>query len=234
MRGGRRILIYGLIENGHIPTAIDGGIDCNLITKEWLESVIKSRISPIIERLVVKQIPLSGAASMVAYAVEVGQATSRAPHQAYDRRYYKRFNFESAPMEDYEVRDSMRRGIEHGRKYAAAWDLNVEMRGLIAAISDRCEASETGWHPRDRLKIVVPTALRTAGQSIMTLDKPMRSQLAEVITILDKYNLYLDTVDPGQRELARITVPLKASLSSAQKINNSISEALQLIVDEAP
>jgi hypothetical protein len=228
------ILIYGMVEKDHIPTNLDSGVDCNLITKEWFESVIKSRIAPVIEQLAIKPIPLSVATGMVAYAVEVGQATSRAPHQAYDHRYYKRYNFESAPMEDYEVRDAMRRSIEHGRKYAAAWDLNVEMQGLIEAITDRCKISETEWLPRDRIKIVVPRSIRTAGQSIMTLDKPMRGQLAEVIRILDKYNLYLDTVDPGQRENARITIPLKAELRSAQTMNKSISEALRLIVEQAP
>jgi hypothetical protein len=32
-----------------------------------------------------------------------------APHQAPDRKYYKRQNFQSVPMEDYEIRDVLRR-----------------------------------------------------------------------------------------------------------------------------
>jgi hypothetical protein len=41
--------------------------------------------------------------------VTLPQAMTRAPHQASDNRYYKRFNFESVPMEDYEVKDVLRR-----------------------------------------------------------------------------------------------------------------------------
>src|SRR3989442_7947324 len=37
------------------------------------------------------------------------QATTNAPHQAPDNKYYYRQNFQSVPMEDYQVRDTMRR-----------------------------------------------------------------------------------------------------------------------------
>ena len=64
----------------------------------------------------IRQVPLSGKdPNAVAYVLEIGQATLGAPHQAFDHRYYKRFNFESTPMEDYEVRGLMRRSIECGQ-----------------------------------------------------------------------------------------------------------------------
>ena len=44
----------------------------------------------------------------VLYVVSVPQS-NRAPHMASDNRFYKRFNFESVPMEEYEVRDVARR-----------------------------------------------------------------------------------------------------------------------------
>jgi predicted HTH transcriptional regulator len=37
-------LFTGILENKHVPTKIDVGVDRNLITKEWLESVIRARI----------------------------------------------------------------------------------------------------------------------------------------------------------------------------------------------
>jgi hypothetical protein len=43
----------------------------------------------------------------VAYVVEIPQSTTA--HQATDHRYYKRFNFLSQAMEDYEIRDIMNR-----------------------------------------------------------------------------------------------------------------------------
>jgi len=39
--------------------------------------------------------------------IDVPQSSTA--HQASDKRYYKRFNFESVPMEDYEIRDVMQR-----------------------------------------------------------------------------------------------------------------------------
>lgn len=42
------------------------------------------------------------------YVVSIPQSL-RAPHMAKDNKYYKRFNFQSVPMEDYEVRDVARR-----------------------------------------------------------------------------------------------------------------------------
>ena len=54
----------------------------------------------------------------VAYVVSIPQSI-RAPHQASDKKFYKRFNFESVPMEEYEIRDLARRssapaaGVRH-------------------------------------------------------------------------------------------------------------------------
>ena len=144
------ILLYGMLEDKHVPTAIDVGVDRNQITKEWLESVIKSRIHPAVDDFVIKQIELSGKGSdKFAYAIEIGAATSRAPHQAYDHRYYKRFNFESTPMEDYEIRDLMRRSIEHGRKYGVAWNLLVELRRIDSAMRERVQIQGGDYLPRN-------------------------------------------------------------------------------------
>src|SRR5262249_24568980 len=62
-----------------------------------------------IDGIRINQIDLSGAKSgRVVYVVSIPQSLD-APHMASDKRYYKRFNFESVPMEDYEVRDVARR-----------------------------------------------------------------------------------------------------------------------------
>ncbi len=45
----------------------------------------------------------------MAYVITIPQATTNAPHQAPDNKYYYRQNFQSVPMEDYQVRDTMRR-----------------------------------------------------------------------------------------------------------------------------
>ena len=130
--------------------------------------------------LVIKQIDLPNkGADKVAYVVQIAPATSRAPHQANDHRYYKRFNFESTPMEDYEVRDLMRRSLEFGKKYGAAWDLNLEIQRLFAAINERGHMDSGDYMPRDRLVIRVSNALRSAGNVIVLLEKPVREKVAK-------------------------------------------------------
>ena len=40
-------------------------------------------------------------------------------------------------MEDYEVRDLMRRSLDYGRKYGAAWDLHIEINRLMGRASSK-------------------------------------------------------------------------------------------------
>ena len=228
-------LVYGMLENKHVPTAIDTGVDRNVITKEWLESVIKSVIQPAVDGLAIKQIDLANkGANLVAYVVQIEQGTSRAPHQANDYRYYKRFNFESAPMEDYEVRDLMRRGIEYGRKYGAAWNLSVEVERLVAAIHERGGMEVGSYMPRDRLIIRVSQDLRSAGHVIVLLDKRIRQDIATLINGVDAFNSEIELVDPGQRDEARLNERLKGSLSEMFVLGGSINRRLRAIFDHEP
>lgn len=103
------MIIYGISEfaedeKKHLPEKVDP-VNRQAYTKEWLEQIINSRISPRIDCIVIHPIELDE--SGVVYIVEVPQ--SNTAHQAYDKRYYKRFNFQSSPMEDYEIRDIMNR-----------------------------------------------------------------------------------------------------------------------------
>jgi Putative DNA-binding domain len=97
-------IIYGIEEKNQKPTKIDQGSD---ITREWIEQVIDSNVRPRIEGLVIMPIPVGNGRH--AYVLTIPQASGRAPHQAPDHKYYKRQNFQSVPMEDYEIRDTLRR-----------------------------------------------------------------------------------------------------------------------------
>jgi Schlafen, AlbA_2 len=108
-------IVYGMVEDKHVPTKVDEGADPS-ITKEWLEQVIDSRVQPRIEGLIITPIQLG---KRLGFVLTIPQATSRAPHQSPDKRYYKRQNFQSVAMEDYEVRDALRR--------ATTPDLDVEL-----------------------------------------------------------------------------------------------------------
>ena len=84
----------------------DYPIDASVISKEWLEHVINN-IRPRLDGFVIHPIQLSSAPNHFAYVVEIPQSTTA--HQAMDKRYYKRFNFEATAMEHYEIQDVMAR-----------------------------------------------------------------------------------------------------------------------------
>ncbi len=106
---GGGIIIYGIAETkegNSIILELEDGLDSNdRHGKEWLENVIMSRISPKIEGLYINPIKLEN--ERYIYAVIIPQ--SNTAHMAGNHRYYKRHNFKSEPMEDYEVRDVMNR-----------------------------------------------------------------------------------------------------------------------------
>jgi len=104
------IIIYGIrehleVDKKYLPEKIDP-IDRLEISKEWLEHVINN-IRPRIDGLTIFPVSMNSDTNHVIYVVEIPQGTTA--HQALDKRYYKRFNFESAPMEDHEIRDVMNR-----------------------------------------------------------------------------------------------------------------------------
>jgi len=103
------IIIYGVMEKDNKPLKMDDGFDPKEISKEWVEQVINSRISPKIKNLRIYPINLSNS-SKVIYIVDIPQS-NRAPHQASDKKYYRRNNFVSVPMEEYEIKELYYRNI---------------------------------------------------------------------------------------------------------------------------
>lgn len=95
------LIIYGVTEEGHLPLLIDG-VDHHKYKREWLEQVINSNISPKIEGVSITQIPIDDKLSVYVLLIP---KSFRGPHQAPDKKYYKRFNFLSEAMEDYEIND---------------------------------------------------------------------------------------------------------------------------------
>jgi Putative DNA-binding domain len=106
-------VIYGIREfddkaKRHLPEKIDP-VDRKIISKEWLEQVISSNIQPKINGLTIHPVSLVSADTHVAYVVNIPK--SNTAHQAVDKKYYKRYNFESVAMEDYEIRDILNRQL---------------------------------------------------------------------------------------------------------------------------
>jgi len=103
------IIIYGIVEQKHLPEKIEGR-KLEEGKREWLEQVINSRIEPRIWGVKIVQIDLQNEDDHAVFVVEIPQ--SHTAHQAFDRKYYRRFNFQSVAMHDYEVKQTMNRARE--------------------------------------------------------------------------------------------------------------------------
>ena len=101
------IIIYGISEKNHHAHSLSF-IDGSIYTKEWLEQVINSKINKRIEGVQIFPVRFEDKLSNSVYVVKIPRSDN-APHMSSDRHYYRRFNFVSVPMEEYEVRDSILR-----------------------------------------------------------------------------------------------------------------------------
>tara|TARA_R110002074_G_scaffold400771_1_gene597000 strand:+ start:730 stop:1620 length:891 start_codon:yes stop_codon:yes gene_type:complete len=101
------IIIYGIKENQkekHLPEKIDP-INRKKFSKEWLEQIIQDKVRPRISDFKIHSVEIDN--ESVVYIVDVQK--SNTAHQAFDKKYYKRFNFQSTAMYDYEIRDILNR-----------------------------------------------------------------------------------------------------------------------------
>jgi len=143
---GGGTLIYGIAEDAkrHVPERLDDGSDPSVITKEWLEDVISSSIRRKVDNVKIHVVQLTGPRQgRVAYVVVIPQSM-RAPHMASDHKYYKRHNFKSEPMEEYEVRDVARRG------HSPLLRVHLDLGGIVMPGNEF-----EGTLPRARLDIVL-------------------------------------------------------------------------------
>lgn len=97
------IVVYGIEERDHKAYSLSY-IDGNTYTKEWLEQVIQDNIQRRIEGLEIFPIRDNGDITKSIYIVKIPRS-SNTPHMSADKCYYKRNNFRSVKMEEYEVRD---------------------------------------------------------------------------------------------------------------------------------
>lgn len=133
------MIIYGIVENNHLPERLDEGVEHAKYNREWLENVITSNIAPKIEGLEISQIPLTDTHS--AFAVEIPKSFRDAHQERNERRYYKRYNFKAQSMEDYEIQDIRNRK----RVVAPLVNFDVEFRkGFVRLVLSN--TGEIGAH----------------------------------------------------------------------------------------
>lgn len=116
------VLIYGLKENEHSHEAeeIDDGFTPTNPSKEQLEQIVNSSIHRRIDGIRFNAISLSRTRpGKVAYVISVPES-SHAPHMA-NHRFYKRFEYESVSMEEFEVRERYRRETYPSKDIVRAW-----------------------------------------------------------------------------------------------------------------
>ena len=115
-------LIYGLKESSatHEAEEIDDGFDPAAPSKEQLEQIINSSVHRRIDGVRYNAIALNRTRpGKVAYVISIPES-SHAPHMAY-HRFYKRFEFQSVPMEEFEVREKYRRETYPSKGIVRAW-----------------------------------------------------------------------------------------------------------------
>lgn len=110
------IIVYGISEKNHKADSFSF-IDGTIFTKEWLEQIISSTIKRNIPDLKIFPIRNKGKIEESLYVVQI-PSSIEAPHMSRDKRFYRRAQFESLMMEEYEVRSL------YGRKVKSKIQLN--------------------------------------------------------------------------------------------------------------
>lgn len=102
--GGR--IIYGLEESNNKATAFSF-IDGDLITKEYIEQVIGDQIKRPISGILIDPVRIDDDMKKTVYIITIPRS-NHAPHKC-KKGFYKRQNFRSIEMEEYEIRESYHR-----------------------------------------------------------------------------------------------------------------------------
>lgn len=144
-----REVTNGVIEDKRtrLPKAIDVGYDPADISAEWLEQVINSNIDRRISGIVINPVRLTTTnPDRVIYVVHTPESTL-APHMATDDRFYRRFNFESVRMKQYEVRNLMRCEHYPSRDVVIAWRDSAlnPLLGILRAERAYLETRKWQW-----------------------------------------------------------------------------------------
>ncbi|TDP61044.1 AlbA family DNA-binding domain-containing protein [Flavobacterium dankookense] len=98
------IIFYGIDEKDHVANGLSF-INGNIFTKEWLENTIISTIQQKIDNLRIFPVRFEDDFLKTIYVVKIPKSPNN-PHINGDKKFYKRHNFQSVPMEEYEVRNS--------------------------------------------------------------------------------------------------------------------------------
>jgi hypothetical protein len=133
-------IVYGIEEDKvtRKPSRVDDGVDDPKITREWIEQILNSRVQPRMNGVQTTRIDMGS--GKFGYVISVPQ-TQTGPHQSPDGKYYKRFDLQSVPMHDYEIRDVMRRSTTPDLYTELSFD--GRQSEIAARVEERAKYSET-------------------------------------------------------------------------------------------
>jgi hypothetical protein len=230
------LIIYGIAErSGGYPDYVDNGANPATVSVEQIEQIILSNINPRVEGFFIHRIDLTSKGNgTCAFVISIPKAQKNAPHQSDDKLYYRRHDTTKLKMEDNEIRDMIGRSLEFGRKFGVAWDLLVEITRIVSDADGRSRISQFDYFPRRQLVIPVSPSLRSSGVAIMSLPRSLREEAADLISSVDVYNSDIETVDPGQREQARLTERLIKLLRAIIETGTNICDGLRHVLEEQP
>ncbi|WP_340114861.1 AlbA family DNA-binding domain-containing protein [Maribellus mangrovi] len=146
------IIVYGIHEENNRAHSLSF-INGNEFSKEWLEQIISSTIHRSIPDLKIYPIRFDKDIERTVYVVKI-PSSIEAPHISKDKRFYRRYNFESVPMEEYEIRQL------YGRKVRSKLSLAGYILHSVAPDNDdnkmfHCEAHvyNDGEKPENEYKV---------------------------------------------------------------------------------
>ena len=212
------IIIYGLGEEGHLPKFIDQGIDHNEYTRERLEQVIQNNVSPRIDDLRIHQISLNEQNSL--YVVQVSRSV-RVPHQErQSKKYFKRYNFMSVAMEDYEINDIRNRatlyrplvGVDLIIDRGVFVELFVENKSSVAVSDVDFEFPEGLWW-KNGCPPQLANGLKylSAGQKLPFPYTTIMDALAKESKVVKSFSVTVSHINPLIHQRVRDTFDLDIS-----------------------
>lgn len=198
------VVIYGIEEKGHVPSSTSW-IDAEN-TKERIENIILDNIQPQIWDVIINPITNPENSSQTIFVVNIPESPD-APHMA-NSSYYKRYNFQSRKMEDYEVKDAIfRKGLRKSLDFEITQ--NIELCDKSKKLIEKIYA----YLPEQRKPVVFIPFYTDAWKAITSSGllfvlKEEAHKLVEVYSLIHEINYLIDCLKYG---LVIINTPIYES-----------------------
>lgn len=195
-------IVYGIKENGftHEAEQIDEGYDPKQLNKETLQRVIDSRIHRRIEGIRYDVVELTTTQpGKVLFVLNIPES-KLAPHMS-DYRFFKRFEYESKPMEKYEVRERYGREKFPGKDIVEAWrdDAINPLISTLKSEKDFLTNEQWGW--RRQYQVFSGFTLLLDERTLSANKEDFISRYSDVGRLLQEHDLALVAVNEKGKKL---------------------------------